>query len=79
MSSVRESVEWGFKLITTKWAFLNYKHNMKIFVQPVGKYYKVAAFLTNLHTCLEGNQISTFFDIKPPSLDEYLNWNVHAH
>ena len=77
MSSVRESVEWGFKLITTQWAFLNYKNNMKIFLQPVGKYYKLAAFLTNVHTCFEHNQISTYFDVAPPTLDEYLNWNAY--
>jgi len=39
----------------------------------VKKYYLVAAIFTNIHTCLKGSQVSTFFDCSPPILEEYMN------
>lgn len=30
MSSVRESVEWGFKVIVSLWAFLDFKKDLKV-------------------------------------------------
>ena len=49
MSKVRACVEWGFK------------KNLKVLLQPDGKYYLVASILVNCHTCLYGSQTSTFF------------------
>ena len=37
-SAVRTSLEWGFGKICQYFAFLDFKKNMKIFLQPVGKY-----------------------------------------
>ena len=51
MSSVRESVEWGFSLIVRDWAFVDYEKNLKLHKQPIGKLYFVAAILTNIKTC----------------------------
>ncbi|KAK3715350.1 hypothetical protein QZH41_010172 [Actinostola sp. cb2023] len=72
MSNVRVSVEWGFGKICQNFAFLDFKKNLKVLLQPVGKYYLVASFLTNCHTCLYGSQTSTYFNIVPPSLETYL-------
>jgi hypothetical protein len=72
MSNVREAVEWGFKDVIVQFAFVDFKKNMKLYLQPVGKYYLVAALLVNCRNCLYGNQISTYFEMEPPSLDEYL-------
>jgi hypothetical protein len=74
MSSVRESVEWGFAHINRHWAFLNNKSEMKIFKLPIAKYYIVGTFLCNLRTCFYGNQTMSFFDCANFSmkLDEYL-------
>ncbi len=72
MSTFREPVEWSFKLTGSLFAFVNYKHNLKIYLQPVATYYGVATILTNCHTCLNGNQISQFYDMDPPSLEQYL-------
>jgi hypothetical protein len=74
MSSVRESVEWGFSHINKYWAFLNFHAALKVFQSPVAKYYIVATFLCNLRTCYYGNQTMSFFECASDSLtiDEYL-------
>lgn len=72
MSNVRETVEWGFKDIITQFAFLDFKKNLKLYLQPVGKCYLVGALLTNCQTCVYGNETSIYFDMEPPSLAEYL-------
>ena len=73
MSSVRVSVEWCFGDIVRYFAFLDFAKNMKILLQPVGIYYSIGALLTNIHTCLYGNVTSQFFNLNPPSLEEYLS------
>ena len=60
MSEVRVSVEWLFGGIITSFKFLDYKKNLKI-----------GALLRNAITCLYGNQTSKFFDLEPPTLEEY--------
>ncbi len=75
MSKVRECVEWGFGKIVQYWAFLDFKKNLKLALQPVGKYYLVGALLTNCHTCLYGSLTGSYFGMQPPTLHDYL----HAH
>ena len=72
MSKVRVSVEWGFGKICQYFAFLDFKKNLKVLLQPVAKYYAVGALMTNCHTCLYGSLSSTFFEVNPPSLETYL-------
>ena len=43
MSSVRVSVEWTFGKITQLFAFLDFKKDLKLLLQPVRKYYLVGA------------------------------------
>ena len=73
MSSVRECVEWEFGNILRLFAFLDFRKDLKVLLSPVAKYYMVGALLTNCHTCLYGNQTSTYFGLDPPSLQEYLH------
>ena len=72
MSTVHVCVEWGFGAITRLWAFVDFKKNTKILLQPVAKYYVVAALLTNCHACVYGNNICEHFQLHPPTLTEYL-------
>ena len=74
MSSVRISVEWGYSGVTQQFAFLQHKENLKIGLQPVAQFYVVATVLANCFSCLYGNQVSTYFESSPPSLDEYLHF-----
>lgn len=70
MSAAHFSVEWTFGKIIQQFAFLDFRKNLKILLQPVGKYYFVGTLLTNCHTCLYGSQTSTFFCVShPTSLD----------
>lgn len=73
MSSVRICVESGFGKLLNLFAFLDYKKNHKLYLQPIGKYYKVAALLANCHTCFYGSETGSFFGLNPPSLQEYLH------
>lgn len=72
MSALRISVEWGFAILKTKWAFINFSNDLQLHLNCPGKIVMVAAILTNAHTCLYGNQVSTVFGIDPPALEEYL-------
>ena len=45
---------------------------MKIYEMPAGRYYMVAAFMTNLRTCMYCNQTSLYFNCRPPTLEAYL-------
>ena len=81
MSKVREAVEWSYGLVTTQWAYVDVKSRLKINQQPVGRIYFVAALLQNIHTCLYGNQIFTYFgeafpSLSVPSLEAYLQGGV---
>jgi len=77
MSRVRESVEWGFQKVISLFAFLDFKKNLKLHLQPVGKYYLVGALLANCHTCFNGSQVASFFEMDPPTLREYLHLQVN--
>ena len=73
MSSVRVSVEWFFGQVVNYWKLIANKWNLRIGLQPVGQLYRVATMLTNCIACARGgNTISDFFDMHPPTLDEYL-------
>ena len=71
MSSVRVSVEWLFGDILNYFKFLDFKKNLKIGLSSVGKTYVVCALLRNALTCLYGNNTSDFFELDPPSLQDY--------
>ena len=73
MSRVRESVEWGFKEISKQWSFLDFKDSMKKFKMPIGQYYQIGAFLSNLRSLFYDNQTSTYFDMDTMTLNEYLS------
>ena len=70
-NEVRVSVEWLFGDIINSLKFLDYKKNLKIGLSSVRKMYIVCALLRNAITCLYGNQTSEFFDLEPPTLEEY--------
>jgi hypothetical protein len=72
MSMNRIVVEWGFGKILQLFAFVDYKKNQKLFLQPLSHQFKVATILTNCHTCLYGSQTSTFFNVSSPNLEDYL-------
>jgi hypothetical protein len=72
MSKVRISVEWTFGKISKEFAFVDYKKNLKLHLQPIGKLCLVAALLTNCHTCFYGSETSQYFNYNPPNIEDYL-------
>ncbi|KAF0697991.1 Aste57867_11373 [Aphanomyces stellatus] len=74
MSKVRQAVEWSFGRMKTLWAYVTYKLQQKIMLQSVGKAICLAMLFTNCHCCYyRGNQISSYFNLTPPSLEDYLH------
>ena len=71
MSSVRVSVEWIFADIVNYFKFLDFKKNLKIHLSAVGKMYMVCAMMHNARCCLYETTTSRYFNIDPPSLEEY--------
>ncbi len=72
MSNSHVSVEWGFGKVCSLFSFVNYYANQKVFLQPLGPYFTMATIFTNIHTCLYGSEVSKFFGVDPPTVEEYL-------
>lgn len=72
MKILRTAVEWGFQKVLSIFEFLDLKKNQKLLLQDVENFYKVGVFFTNCHTCLYGSQTSQFFNVVPPTIEEYL-------
>lgn len=72
MSEVRISVEWLFGDVANYFKFIDYKKNLKIGMSAVGKQYIVSALFRNVLTCLYGNNTSKYFQLEPPTLQDYL-------
>ena len=71
MSSARVSVEWVFNDIVNYFKFLDFRKNLKIGLSAVGKMYIVCVLLQNARSCLYGSITSKFFNIDPPTINEY--------
>ena len=74
LSRVRISVEWQFGVITSIFAGVDFKQNLQLLLSPIGKYYTVAALLTNAHTTCYGCVTSSFFGMAPPTLEDYFGF-----
>ncbi len=72
MSSLRISVEYGFGKILQYFAFLDFKKNQKLLLQPLKEMYIVAAVFANCLTCFHGSQVSDCFGCPPPTMENYL-------
>lgn len=74
MNSPRTSVEWGFGEVAQDWPWLRRKILQKVLLSPVAVFWQTAAILSNLKTCLtQGNVISDFFQMRPPTIARYLS------
>lgn len=84
LSKKRISVEHAFRGVKNKQKLLQLRTSLIARLSLVGLYFLVFAFLTNCRTCIRGgNQISSMFNIAPPSLEAYLSsvfeeWVVKA-
>jgi len=77
MSKVRVCVEWEFGRIVGDFAFVDFKKNQKLYLQPVAKQFFVATLLKNCRNCVYGGETSTYFGLTPPTLEAYLNNDIN--
>ncbi|KAF7982842.1 hypothetical protein HWV62_25806 [Athelia sp. TMB] len=73
MSSVRISVEHSFGIVVNNWPFLNAHWKHKVYVSPVGTYYRVAVLLTNALNCFHPNQTAQKYNCPLPTVEEYFH------
>ncbi len=73
MQPQRLGQEWSFNQVGTQNRYLDYKLGKKVQLQAVGKYYFVASLLSNIRSCLYGNQQCLYWNIEPPILENYIN------
>ena len=71
----KSQVEWIFGEIAGYFAFVDFKKNQKIGLQQVGTMYTTCALLCNAITCLYGSTTSTYFNLDPPSLEQYFQFD----
>ena len=72
MKKVRICIEWHYGELAKLFAFLDFRHNIKIRHQKCDLLYFAASLLRNCHTCLYGNNTSQYFDMVPPTLETYM-------
>ena len=72
MSQMRVTVEWVFGDVINYFKHMDFTKNLKIGLHCVGKMYRVSAILTNTHTCLYKNNVSTFFGVDPALFEDYI-------
>ena len=65
------AVEWLFWEVISYFQCLDFKKNLKIGLSQVCKMYIVCSIMQNALTCLYGNGTSQFFDLDPPSVEDY--------
>lgn len=70
---VRVAVEWAIGKVTKTFPHLTARKAdfHRVLLSPVGLHYRVAVLLANAHTCLYGNQTSSYFEVMPIPLEEY--------
>lgn len=73
LASLRIPVEWSFGIVRTLWAGVT--SMMRVRLTPIGVWWRIAVLLTNCYTCLYGGNSSDYFEILPPTLEEYLSTN----
>ena len=71
MSRVWVVVEWVFGDIINYFKFLDFKKNLKVGLSAIGKMYISCALIQNAHTCLYENNVSKYFNVQPPTLEQY--------
>lgn len=73
MSSARVTVEHGFGRTQNLWISNAFKQQLEMGLQPVGELYRVAVLLTNCYTYFRGNEDAARFQMRPPTIHQYLD------
>jgi len=79
ISSCRETVEWEYKDVKGQWKYLDYKHALKITNQPLANIVITCMILRNALNTMYSSQTSLYFDILPPTFEEWVHQGPQAH
>jgi nuclease HARBI1 len=71
LGNIRITEEWSYAELKGRFSFLEAEHMLKIEGMPVSKMLIAALILRNAHTCMNGSEISAFYDCQPPSLQDW--------
>jgi hypothetical protein len=74
MKRVQITIEWSYALVTKLWKEANNWQMRKLDVDPqlVAASLCVHFLVTNMYICCHESQTANFFELSPPSLEEYL-------
>ncbi len=72
MNRLRESVEHVNTILKTTFAWTTFNKGLRVMVMDIRGILMTTMILTNCYTCITGNQVSAYFDCRPPSLEEYM-------
>jgi hypothetical protein len=73
LSACRATSEWDVGRQHIMWKFIDYKKVLFRELQPLGLMFRVLCILTNAITCLDGNSTSEYYNICPPTLEDYFS------
>jgi hypothetical protein len=71
IGDVRISEEFGYAGLKGEFSYLDYKAFLKLKKSPITQIIFVALIIRNAFVCLNGSQVSDFFNCAPPSLVNY--------
>jgi DDE superfamily endonuclease len=71
MSSLREAIEWEYADISRLWGYTAFTGSLKMLKAPVTKIFIAATILKNAHVTVNGCEASIYFNMQPPSLEEW--------
>ena len=72
MSSCRESIEHINCAYKSELSFITHKEKLKLRQGNVRNFLICQTVLINMYTCLVGNQVSLYFQLPPPSLEDFM-------
>lgn len=78
MSAERITVEWSYGDIDKLWALCGHKKSRLMLEKDANLVYaqiRVLHLLTNIYTCFRGNTCSSYYQLRRPTAQEYLEGN----
>ena len=72
LSSCREIIEWDYGNVGTMFPLVDYKTVLKLVNMPVKHMYLTAMILRNAFNTMNPGQTSQYFNLPPPSLEDWL-------
>lgn len=77
-SSCRVTNEHDIGRVSYQWKYLDFHKGLNLKSQPLAIFRTVTIILTNAITCLDRNATGTYYDCRPPNLEDYFAYNYNA-